>query len=45
VVEVLEAAQLSMKEHREVFIEEVRRSLRHDLARVPATATLVRGAL
>ena len=30
VVEVLEAAQLSMKEHREVFIEEVRRSLRVD---------------
>jgi predicted dehydrogenase len=29
VVEVLEAAALSMKEHREVFLEEVRRSVRH----------------
>ncbi len=34
VVEVLEAAQLSMREHREVFIDEVRRSLRTGLAHV-----------
>ncbi|HEY2878875.1 Gfo/Idh/MocA family oxidoreductase [Nocardioides sp.] len=42
VVEVLEAAQLSMKEHREVFIEEVRRSLRVDDEGLLGTAALVR---
>lgn len=42
VVEVLEAAQLSMKEHREVFIEEIRRSARTDLDRVGKVAGLVR---
>jgi predicted dehydrogenase len=42
VVEVLEAAQLSMKEHREVFVEEVRRNLRNGLERLPGRSALVR---
>ena len=42
VVEVLEAAQLSMKEHREVFIEEVRRNLQHGLGAGRGSDTLVR---
>jgi predicted dehydrogenase len=41
VVEVLEAAQLSMKERREVFVEEVRRSVRSDLQGRPGSAALV----
>jgi predicted dehydrogenase len=42
VVEVLEAAQLSMKEHREVFIEEVRRNLHSGLGVRSGSDTLVR---
>jgi predicted dehydrogenase len=42
VVEVLEAAQLSMKEHREVFIEEVRRSVRLRVDPPSRAAALVR---
>jgi len=41
VVEVLEAAQLSMKEHREVFIEEVRRGPQERSHRLPAPVALV----
>jgi predicted dehydrogenase len=42
VVEVLEAAQLSMKEHREVFVEEVRRNVSSGSERLPGRAALVR---
>jgi hypothetical protein len=42
VVEVLEAASLSMRERREVFIEEVRRSMRAGLERPSGRAGLVR---
>jgi hypothetical protein len=42
---VLEAAQLSMKEHREVFIEEVRRNLHISLERRPTVAGLLQGAV
>jgi predicted dehydrogenase len=42
VVEVLEAAQLSMKERREVFIEEIRRSLANGVPRIPDLAGIPR---
>lgn len=42
VVEVLEAAQLSMKERREVFLEEVRRNLQNGFDRLPGKHALVR---
>jgi predicted dehydrogenase len=42
VVEVLEAASLSMRERREVFIEEVRRSMRAGLERPSGRAGLLR---
>jgi predicted dehydrogenase len=45
VVEVLEAAQLSMREHREVFIDEVRRPLRTGLAGVSGRLLVGREAV
>jgi hypothetical protein len=42
VVEVLEAARLSMKERREVFVEEVRRDVRNGRDHLAGKPALVR---